>query len=162
MDAHREACRRQHRVLGHFLAIQAWLRKLDCIVLTREDLESYLGLKVFKSQRIEWILEDLDPWFPHARSINKAKTSASLASMYLSRLAFDLPKGNMTTQERISKIVENGLQTARLSYGAQGAGITEGQVVQYLALLDSGLAQPAPLPAPKPKLKVVAVKKKAA
>src|ERR1035437_2673112 len=35
---HREYCRRDHRIIGQYLAEQAWLRRLDCIVLVREEI----------------------------------------------------------------------------------------------------------------------------
>ena len=38
-DPHRYACQRQHRIVAHYLAVQAWLRKLDCIVLDHVLME---------------------------------------------------------------------------------------------------------------------------
>jgi hypothetical protein len=64
-EPHRESCRRQHRILGHYLAVQAWIKGLDCGVLLRKDLEKFLDLERFKKTRIEWLCEDLMPWFKH-------------------------------------------------------------------------------------------------
>ena len=64
-DQHRLACRRQHRVLGQYLAMQAWVRGLDCIVLEKRDLDHYLSLERLKEPRVQWVRDDLTPWFPH-------------------------------------------------------------------------------------------------
>ena len=58
-DPHREFCRNQHRIIGHYLAVQAWLRGLDCIVLVRGDLQTFLALERFKGTRVDWLQEDL-------------------------------------------------------------------------------------------------------
>ncbi len=125
-DPHREFCRRQHRVIGHFLALQAWTRGVDCIVLQREHLESFLGLERFKRARQEWLMEDLRPWFPHQQKIRRFGTKSSLASLFLSRVSLDehFPRGPpMTTAQRIAKF-------------------HEATMVSQLALLASGLATP--------------------
>src|SRR2546425_367851 len=80
-DGHREFCRRQHRVIGHFLALQAWRRAVDCIVLERQHLESFLGLERFKRARQEWLMTDLLPWFPSvAFSSRSSHCSAQVAA----------------------------------------------------------------------------------
>jgi hypothetical protein len=58
---YRTACARRHHIIGHYLAVQAWIRGLDCIVLDRADLEFFLGLQRFKSVRVTWLREDLRP-----------------------------------------------------------------------------------------------------
>lgn len=68
-DAHRECCKRQHRILGNYLAVQAWVRGLDCVVLTRQDLETFLDLKRFKWSRLYWLQKDLRPWFPYQGAV---------------------------------------------------------------------------------------------
>ena len=148
MDPHREACRRQHRVLGHFLAIQSWLRGLDCIVLVREDLEVFLGLERFKSQRVEWLREDLAPWFPHQDAYYLSKSTSSLHSLFLARVPMGLwlPQGSMTTEQRIKTLDPLAPNTARFSSKVKGHRVLkESDVVRYLAILDSGLSLPEPL-----------------
>ena len=148
MDAHRETCRRQHRVLGHFLAIQAWLRGLDCIVVSRHDLEVFLGLERFKQQRVGWLREDLLPWFQHQYVLQQGAAGFSLHSLYLSRLAIEkwLPDGELTTEERIAKLAKGAPKTDTFAHVPRShREVTELDVVRYLAILDSGLAEPAPL-----------------
>jgi hypothetical protein len=145
MEAHRSACQRQHRVFGHYLAIQAWLRNLDCIAVKREDLEVYLGLERFKSERVKWLLEDLEPWFPYNRVFYKASAESSLHSLFLSRVKIGgwLPTASMTTKQRIAKIASESPKTALFFEGGpRKKQITEVDVVRYLAILDSGLSSP--------------------
>lgn len=145
LDAHRAACQRQHRVLGHYLAVQAWLRNLDCIAVEREDLEIYLGLERFKSERIKWLLEDLKPWFPYKSAFYKASAESSLHSLFLARVKIGswLPNASMTTEQRIAKISADSPKTALFFEPGPGKKrLTEVDVVRYLAILDSGLSSP--------------------
>jgi hypothetical protein len=141
---HRAACRRQHRVLGHYLAVQAWLRGLDCIAVDRQDLEAYLGLERFKSERIKWLLEDLKPWFPHNSAYYKSNAESSLHSVFLARVKIGswLPTATMTTAQRIAKISKDA-KTELLFVPATGKKrVLESDVVRFLAILDSGLTAP--------------------
>jgi len=147
MDTHRESCQRQHRVLGHFLAIQAWLQGLDCIVLERAELEEYLGLERFKSERIKWLIEDLKPWFPYSSEFYKTKSPSSLHSLFVSRVMFGnwFPVEPMTTFKRISKISadKSAPRVARIKSKLNGGGkVREIDIVRYLAVLSSGLESP--------------------
>src|SRR6266446_9281834 len=103
-DPHREFCRRQHRIIGHYLAVEAWRRGLDCIVLVRDDLEAFLGLERFKSKRNRWIMEDLKPWFRYQQPYYLTKVQNSIHSLFLSRVPImkHLPSGPMTTEARIA------------------------------------------------------------
>ena len=148
MDAHREACGRQHRVLGHFLAVQSWIRRLDCIVLVRRDLEIFLGLERFKSQRIKWLKEDLKPWFEFQEAYYLTGSPSSLHSLFLSRVAISvhLPSGSMTTENRIKNMPKGSPKTERFTdvHKAGHRAPNEADIVKYLAVLDSGLSQPEP------------------
>lgn len=148
MDSHRESCRRQHRVLGHFLAVQAWLRKLDCLALERRDLEVYLGLKRFKSERVEWLKADLKPWFPFQERFGRTGRELSLHSLFISRVPISkwLSELSMNTAKRIQAMSPDAPKTALFSNLKEGDWhIKETDVVRYLAVLDSGLSEPKPL-----------------
>ncbi len=145
MEPHREACRRQHRVLGHFLAVQAWLRGLECVVLVRSDLEAFLDLVRFKGKRVKWLCEDLSPWFPNQVPYYLSSSPSSLHSLFLSRvpIAKWLADGSMSTERRILKIPKEGPKTERFSKAIKGHRfLTEADMVRYLAVLNSGLTQP--------------------
>jgi len=112
-DTHRDFCRRHHRIIGHYLAIQAWHRGLDCIVLDRVALGRLLGLERFKSARIKWLLSDLKPWFRHSKPFYDTSASSSIHSLFLSRTPLTgIPTEAMITEERIDAMPEDGPRTA--------------------------------------------------
>lgn len=80
---HRELCRRQHRIIGLELLLQAWISQVDALILDRAELSRFLGISRFKSSRIEWIQEDLKPYFPHQSILNKSQSPDSLHSIVL-------------------------------------------------------------------------------
>ncbi len=149
-DPHRESSKRQHRTLGHYLAIQAWIRRLDCIVLTRGDLESFLGLERFKSSRVAWLQEDLKPWFPHQVPYYKTGATSSIHSLFLSRVDIQpyLPKGSMTTDKRITRIDPTAPKTEKfIREGSPWKPPLEQDIVAQLAVISTGLAVPQDYPA---------------
>ena len=143
-DAHREACKRQHRVIGNFLTMQAWLLGVDCIVLTRSDLEKFLDLERFKSTRVKWLLQDLRPWFPYQEDYYKTSSPSSIHSLFLSRVQIKhhLPKGSMTTSQRINRMLDEAPKTKLFSEAPSGKMHDESQIVSQLAQLASGLIEP--------------------
>ncbi len=54
---------RLHRTLGVYLALKAWIRGFDCIVLSRKDLLTFFDMKVTPGERMEQIKKDVKPWF---------------------------------------------------------------------------------------------------
>jgi hypothetical protein len=111
----------------------------------RQDLEAYLGLERFKSERIKWLLEDLKPWFPHNSAYYKSNAESSLHSVFLARVKIGswLPTATMTTAQRIAKISKDAPKTELLFVPATGKKrVLESDVVRFLAILDSGLTAP--------------------
>jgi hypothetical protein len=144
-DFYREACRRKHRVLGHYLAIQAWLRKLDCIVLQRRELEHFLGLERFKSTRVTWLINDLKPWFPFHVSYYLSNSPSSIHTLFLSLIDMvtHLPKGTMTTDQRISRLAPDAPKTEKFLLKTSAKPPSEEHIVSELALVTAGLREPA-------------------
>ena len=137
-DGYREFCQKQHRLIAHYLAVKAWHRGLDCIVLSRSNLEKLLGLERFKSTRIEWLVEDMKPWFPHQKRFTRTGSPSSIHSLCLSRLPLDkLPTGTMTMEKRIAIIPKGTLKVEAL-----GDCPTIREVVTYLGILADGLGEP--------------------
>jgi hypothetical protein len=54
---------RLHRTVGVYLALKAWTRGFDCIVLCRRELLSFFEMKVTPRDRMEQIRKDVKPWF---------------------------------------------------------------------------------------------------
>lgn len=92
-DTYRDANRRSHRLLGHYLALAAWVRGVDCVVLKRQELFPFLGLKKrMETKRIGWLTDDVKPLFPYSWWTQVAKTGV-YSTLYLSRL--ELPAASM-------------------------------------------------------------------
>ena len=136
---HREYCRRQHRTLGQYLATEAWLRGIDCLVIERVDLLSFLGLKQFKSERISWLQKDLEPWFPYQV---RSPSHSSLGDLFLSRvpIADFLPGDSMTTDDRIARMPSDAPLTQKFSKGRRFP--SEEEIIAHLAKLSAGLVLP--------------------
>lgn len=148
MEDYRQACQRQHQVLGHFLAVQAWLRSVECLVLERSDLQTFFDLKRIKEERVHWLKGDLLPWFPHQYMLEQGNSGFSFHSLYLSRVPISdwIPDGTMTTTARLNSMDENAPRTEVFAKPPTGhRRLQEKDVVRYLALLDSGLAIPTSL-----------------
>ncbi len=138
-------CRRQHRIIGHYLAVQAWVRRLDCIVLVRSDLEVLLGLRQFKSVRIESLIDDFEPWFPFHKAYYNSRAPSSIGSLFLARvpIAEYLSGGTMTTEKRIVAMRPGAPRTERFSKSDDGSDVpTESDMVTCLSLLAAGLPPP--------------------
>ena len=149
MDAHRAFCWKEHRIIGFYLATTAWARQLDCVVLERLDLESMLGLQRFKSARIQWLEEDLQPWFPHQVPFYHTGALSSIHSLFLSRvpIAEHLQRGEMTTEARIQCITDSGPRTETLMRKTLAEKRpTQEMITKYLALLAGGLIDPTRIP----------------
>jgi hypothetical protein len=58
-DKHRDACKRAHKFLGLYLVLSAWAEKVDCVIVERKELLSYLQIERMKTIRIKWLKEDL-------------------------------------------------------------------------------------------------------
>jgi hypothetical protein len=142
---HRSECAKHHRIIGHYLAVQAWLRGLDCIVLDRVDLEFFFGLKRFKGARVRWLKDDLRPWFPYQEDYYRTGAPSSIHSLFLSRvpLATFLPGGSMRTDERIERMPGNSPKTA-LFFDSDWLNKrpSEGDMISQLALMAAGVATP--------------------
>lgn len=141
-DQHRDECRRLHRIVGQYLATHAWVKKLDCIVVTKTGLRSLLGLEKFKRERVKWLREDLEPWFTH-QVVFWAAGSSTIHSLYLSRVPIDdsVSKGTMTTDKRIRAMKAQGLRTGLL-WKAGDRHPSPLALSTYNILLAAGLRRP--------------------
>ena len=142
---YRAAATKQHRIIGNYLAVQAWHRGLDCVVLSRHDLEFFFGLKRFKSTRVHWLKEDLRPWFPHQKDYYHSKASSSIHSLFLSRKPIEdfLPVGAMTSQERLLRMSATAPKAAMFFDKSWLLNRpSEADMLSQLMLLASGVATP--------------------
>lgn len=163
----REGARRQHRAVSLFAVIQCWLRQLDGIAFQRSHLERLLGLGRFKQTRIDWLKKDFQDFFPFCKIHKYAGKNNSLASVIVSRVAFEnaLPKGKMTTKQRIDGIAAGGPRLALFQlwetpsektianafegivpFFSDSANFDERFLSSYLSLLVQGQISPKRLP----------------
>ena len=147
-DLHREFCRRQHRMLGNYLAIKAWIGGLDCLIVQRKQLGSFLGLERFKGVRIEWLNEDLRPWFRYFYDLYSV---GSFAGVFLSRKRFPRPLDtqNMTDEARIKGLEKHSIVAKKLKKMP-----TEADVISRPALWAVRLEAPRKVRTPPPKIYV--------
>jgi hypothetical protein len=151
---YRTACARRHHIIGHYLAVQAWIRSLDCIVLDRVDLEFFLGLQRFKSVRVTWLRDDLRPWFAHQEAFYRSGAPSSIHSLFLSRVPIGshLSAGTMTTEARIQRMKPDAPKTSLFfNRGWLRVRPSEGDMISQLALFSCGMATPEDL---KPRKRV--------
>jgi len=142
-----EHYRRQHRIVGHYLAVTAWIRGLDCIVLDRSDVQTLLRISDTREGRVTQFVADIKPWFQFNKAYYKPQSKTFLKSLFLSRASLDsyLPKGRMGVDQRIAKaITANGaLKIERFSnIRGSNSAPSETEMVSYLALLAAGIKSP--------------------
>jgi hypothetical protein len=162
----REGARRQHRTISLFAVIQCWQRGLDGLAFERRHLERLLGLERFKGKRVQWLKEDLGELFEYRETFWSSDTE-SFASLFISRLPLrpSLPRGRMTTRERIKKMAAGGPKIelfkmwqrpsaaqvkavfeGALPFFADYANYDERLLASYLSLLVQGQISPESIP----------------
>jgi hypothetical protein len=142
-----EHYRRLHRIVGHYLALTAWTRDLDCIVLDRDDVQSLLNISNTGEDRVRQFVADVQPWFKFSKPYYKPGSKTYLRSLFLSRVSLDsyLPKGRMGVDQRIARATTaNGtLKIERFVSIRNSDPIpSEEDMVSYLALLAAGVKTP--------------------
>ena len=91
--------------LANFLAMVAWVKLCDCVVVEAADLRSYFSVDRLEDSRVERLLEAAEPLFPYAEKLYEVPEQRSNLSLYLSRVPlpsriFDL--GTMATSDRVA------------------------------------------------------------
>jgi hypothetical protein len=111
-DVYREFVRRSHRLLAVYLTIYAWTNDLDCVVLTREEILKFWGVKSrVERERRKWLKEDVERYFPHVNIL--FEKSSKFATIYLARR--DFPEDvdfriTMPDTKRIDLLSKNDMQ----------------------------------------------------
>ena len=136
--------RRQHRILGLYLAVRAWANNLDAIHVDREDFCRFLGIKVVKKARLDQFEEDVKEWFPELSIFYFS--GQVFSGIYLSRVPLEgiLSTRRMMTPERIKLARKEGLAIEDLSNIVKDVKkLKEADLVSYVSLLSSGLEVPS-------------------
>ncbi|EOV6284663.1 hypothetical protein ACOQ0N_004598 [Vibrio parahaemolyticus] len=134
-EVYRETQARLHRVLGAYLAMSAWKKGADCVILQRSTLLSFLKLERMKNKRIDWLKEDLKYLFHYAHTTSYTKTR-TYADLYLSRVKIPKGKdvwGSMSTEERIQKLKELNIEAEVIELPS------ETRLLSKMALVSNGV-----------------------
>jgi hypothetical protein len=113
-DVYREFTKRTHRTMATYLAIVAWTRDLDCVVIDREEIVRFWGLsKRVEKQRLEWLKSDIQHFFPYVEALNFTSGTKKFGSLYFARRQF--PKKSfdaaMADKKRALSLTEKGFHT---------------------------------------------------
>jgi hypothetical protein len=137
-DFYREFQRRRHKILGAYLALRAWERKVDCVALPRSALLFYLGLeKRMENERLARLKEDLRRLFPHSWNTVDAETNR-YETLYLSRVKIpeEAKEGDtLDDLERAALIEQKGLRIGILDEIPQ-----EPEIIKWMADVSHGIS----------------------
>ncbi len=132
-DIYREACRRSHRILGHYLALRAWMKRIDCLVIDRSGLLPYLGVGAMRKKRLTWLADDIKEMFPYVESVYYSGAGV-YAGLYVSRLKFPQAAfhDSMSDKKRLRWLRSHGLRSSAFKVPS------ERQMVAVLASAATG------------------------
>ncbi|WP_228520374.1 hypothetical protein, partial [Vibrio parahaemolyticus] len=133
-DAYRESQKRLHRVLGTYLALVAWKKRADGIVIKREHLLNFLKITRMQNVRVDWMKDDLMHLFRYTGN-TYFSSSGTYAELYLSRVP--IPKGifyeKMSTEKRIKLFKEKGIKIISVEPPE------EKELIKKVALITAGV-----------------------
>src|SRR5688572_30564009 len=129
-ETYREAHRRRHRLLGSYLALSAWTKGVDCVVIQRDELLGFLELQTMQDTRIAWVKQDIKSLFPYSFTTEDDTTSV-YRTFFLSRSPFPkkLRLATMEDDERVDAFNDAGLKAAIIELPL------ESEVVRIMAFL---------------------------
>lgn len=144
-QAYYEHFKRQHRVLGAFLALHCWHNGYDALLVDRETLSRFFELKKFTEEHLSWLREDIEPFFRHFHSLYFETPPSKFGSVVLSRVP--IPTGfveqTLTDEKRAAQWRKQSFRVAALSeLKTTKILFTECEAASFLALMASGLAVP--------------------
>lgn len=134
-DIYRESQRRSHKLLGVYLSLWAWKNGVDAVIVTREQLLPFLGLERMKDKRVDWLKEDVKPYFKAAWVTVSANNNV-YSTLYLTRGPFpaEVKIGIMSDQKRVEAFAKAGIRAAIVKVPK------EAEIVRLLAAITHGIA----------------------
>ena len=137
-NIYRDACGRSHRILGAYLALWAWKKGADFVVLDRDQTFKYLGLGAMRERRLRWLEEDIKDFFPFQEALHSSRSGGHM-SLYLSRKEFsgDAFSRTMTDEKRIKLLTEQGVRASVV-----GRVPSEQRMITMLATAATGGGRP--------------------
>lgn len=95
------------------LALWAWGKHVDCVVVHRDQLHPYLGIMARREERLRWLVSDARPLFPYTKELYHGG-GGKRGTIYLSRKKFPdgVFDGTMYDIDRVKFLIEHGLSSA--------------------------------------------------
>ncbi len=146
-EAYHEFYRRQHRVLGAYLALHCWHNGYDAVIVARETLAHIHELSKFTEKHLSWLQRDIRPYFPESTKLYYT-ASKLFGAVVLSRV--EIPEGfgtgSMQDESRAKHWRAKGYRVAALSeLKSCETTFTECTAASFLALVCGGLSFPQAL-----------------
>ena len=108
----------------------------------RHDFARFLGLTRFKKARVDWLLEDMKPFFPHQEVFRSSASPDSLNSVVVSRVPLtNLDTTSMSATARAKRARKKELRIDLLmSLDTYDSKETESDRYTFVSLLAAGLS----------------------
>ncbi len=137
--------RRQHRVLGAYLATHCWHNGYDAVIVDRSTLAHIHELTNFTKTHLSWLQRDIKPYFAHSFELYHSKGAKNFAAVALSRVP--IPKGfgdaSLDDTKRAAFWRKKDFRVAALSEMPTCESVfTEKEASSFLALISVGLVVP--------------------
>ena len=139
-----ELYRIQHRIVAHYLALQAWVRCIDCIVLVRGDLKALFDIENTGKDRLQQLIADMKPWFSCIRPYYREGSETYVRCLFLSRVEFNLPSqhGRVKVTQLMEEVGHHLPRIGRFSKKGVLEVPSHIDIVSNLALFAAGMKTP--------------------
>jgi hypothetical protein len=143
---------RLHRIVSLYLALKAWCRDVNCIVLSRSELLNFSDMESTPASRMAEIQKDMKPWFKGFNCYYRENDHTYVHWLFLSQsedLSFLPPRSNLSTSSAVVRRLIDGsgsgaTKVALLSEILDDSGVpTQKDMVTELTLLTAGLRSPS-------------------
>jgi hypothetical protein len=147
----KESRERRTRILGAYIALKAWRKGFDCIVLSRTDQLNHFYMGNTPGNRTEQIAADIKLWFREHQIYHRAKSNTYVHYSFLLRkkddkshlrqvphLSLDKEPNERVVKKYIEELNSKALKTALFS-DLVGKVPSDEDIISELALLSAGL-----------------------
>lgn len=127
---------RNHKSLGMYLAIKAWLKGVDCIAIDRDEIKSHFGIKSLSTQRVAELAADVKDLFPFCVILHPTRNTVGTVCLSRSKLPFLYEGMIIDPIVGMKRITSEGIKLVRIKLP------TPETVVSDLALMTNGFDVP--------------------
>ena len=144
-EAYYEFYRRQHRILGAYLALHCWHNGYDAVIVNRQTLAHIHELTRFSEKHLSWLQRDIEPYFPESTKLYYTSGTKKFAAVALSRFSFPSTFGKepMKDEDRAKRWRKKGFRVVTLSeLPSCHDTFTEQTAASFMSLVGVGLSIP--------------------